>query len=97
MIRKENMQSIGDALKQLVQSLGIEKQVEQYKIFDVWNEVVGPQVAKVAQPERIQNGVLIVAVNNAPWRSELTFRKRELLEKIHERTNSASITDIKFR
>ena len=97
MIRKENIQTIGDALKQLVQSLGIEKKVEQYKIFDVWNEVVGQQVAKVAQPERLQNGVLIVAVNNAPWRSELTFRKREILEKIHERTNSDSITDIKFR
>jgi predicted nucleic acid-binding Zn ribbon protein len=91
------MQTLGDALKVLVQSLGIEKQVEQYKIFDVWNEVVGQQVAKVAQPERLQNGVLIVNVNNAPWRNELTFRKREILEKIHERTNSNSITDIKFR
>jgi predicted nucleic acid-binding Zn ribbon protein len=97
MIRKENMQTLGDALQQLVQSLGIEKQVEQYKIFDVWNDVVGQQVAKVAQPERLQNGVLIVNVNNAPWRNELTFRKREILEKIHERTNSKSITDIKFR
>ncbi|MCK9408586.1 MAG: DUF721 domain-containing protein [Bacteroidetes bacterium] len=97
MVRKENMQTLGDALKMLVQSLGIEKQVEQYKIFDVWNEVVGQQVAKVAQPERLHNGVLIVSVNNAPWRNELTFRKREILEKIHEQTNSQSITDIKFR
>ena len=91
------MQSLGETLKMLMQSLGIEKQVEQYKIFDVWNEVVGQQVAKVAQPERLQNGVLIVAVNNAPWRSELTFRKKEILEKIHERTSSTSIVDIKFR
>ncbi len=97
MKKQENIQSLGDALKLLVQSLGIEKQVEQYKIFDVWNEVVGQQVAKVAQPERLQNGVLIVSVNNAPWRSELTFRKKEILEKIHQQTNSTSITDIKFR
>lgn len=97
MIRKENIQTLGDALTQLVQSLGIEKQVEQYKIFDVWNDVVGQQVAKVAQPERLQNGVLFVNVNNAPWRNELTFRKREILEKIHEYTHSNSITDIKFR
>ena len=91
------MQSLGDTLKMLMQSLGIEKQVEQYKIFDVWNDVVGQQVAKVAQPERLQNGVLIVTVNNAPWRSELTFRKKEILDKIHERTSSTSIIDIKFR
>ncbi len=97
MIRKETTQSLADALAQLVRTLGIEKQVEQYKIFDVWNEVVGQQVAKVAQPERIHNGVLIVSVTNAPWRSELTFRKKELLEKIHEKTDSQSIIDIKFR
>jgi predicted nucleic acid-binding Zn ribbon protein len=95
--KANNMQTLGDTLKMLMQSLGIEKQVEQYKIFDVWNDVVGQQVAKVAQPERLQNGVLIVAVNNAPWRSELTFRKKEILEKIHERTSSKSIVDIKFR
>jgi predicted nucleic acid-binding Zn ribbon protein len=97
MNRKENIQSLGDALRALVQSLGIEKQVEQYKVFEIWNNVVGEQVAKVAQPERIHNGVLIVSVNNAPWRSELTFKKREILEKIHLQTNSNSITDIKFR
>ncbi len=97
MKKQANIQSLGDALKMLVQSLGIEKQIEQYKIFDVWNEVVGQQVAKVAQPERLQNGVLIVNVNNAPWRTELTFRKKEILEKIHEQTKSKSITDIKFR
>ncbi len=97
MKKKTNIQSLGDALTMLVQSLGIEKQIEQYKIFDVWNEIVGQQVAKVAQPERLQNGVLIVNVNNAPWRTELTFRKKEILEKIHEQTKSKSITDIKFR
>lgn len=95
--RKEHMQSLGDALQALVQSLGIEKQVEQYKIFEVWNGIVGEQVAKVAQPERIHNGILIVAVNNAPWRNELTFKKKEILEKIHLQTNSKSILDIKFR
>ncbi len=97
MKKKDNIQSLGDALKQLVQSLGIENQIEQYKIFDVWNEAVGPQVAKVAQPERLVNGLLIVTVNNAPWRTELTFRKKEILEKIYTVTNSRSITDIKFR
>ncbi len=94
---KESIQSLGDALKLLVQTLGIEQRVEQYKIFDVWSEVVGDQVAKVAAPERIHNGVLIVSVNNAPWRNELTFRKQEILKKIHSKTNSQSIVDIKFR
>jgi predicted nucleic acid-binding Zn ribbon protein len=97
MKRKDNIQTLGDALQLLIKSLGIETQVEQYKIFDVWNDVVGEQVAKVAAPQRVHNGVLVVSVTNAPWRNELTFRKREILEKIHSKTNSQSITDIKFR
>jgi len=94
---KNSIQSLGDALRSLVHSLGIEKQVDQYRVFDLWNGVVGEQVAKVAVPERIHNGTLIVKVSNAPWRSELTFRKREILEKIHEATQSQSISDITFR
>ncbi len=97
MTRKDTISPLGSVLDSLVKSLGIEKQVEQYKIFDAWNMVVGEQIAKVAQPERIHNGVLIVAVNNAPWRTELTFRKKEILDKIHDTLKSQSITDIKFR
>jgi predicted nucleic acid-binding Zn ribbon protein len=94
---RESIASLGSVLDALVRSLGIEKQVEQYKIFDAWNDIVGEQVAKVAKPARIHNNTLIVTVSNAPWRAELTFRKREILTKIHERLNSKSITDITFR
>lgn len=97
MRKQETISSLGNVLDSLIKSLGIEKQVEQYKIFDAWNSVVGEQIAKVAKPERIHNGVLIVTVNNAPWRTELTFRKKEILEKIHSTLKSTSILDIRFR
>jgi len=97
MTKHETILPLGTVLHSLIKTLGIEKNIEQYKIFDVWNTIVGEQIAKVAQPERIHNGVLIVAVSNAPWRTELTFRKKEILEKIHLTLNSTSITDIRFR
>lgn len=97
MTKHETILPLGTVLNSLIKTLGIEKNIEQYKIFDVWNTIVGEQIAKVAQPERIHNGILIVAVSNAPWRTELTFRKKEILEKIHLTLNSTSITDIRFR
>lgn len=97
MSKHESYSPIGTVLDTLLRSLGIERQIDQYKIFDAWNEVVGEQVAKVAKPERIRNGTLIVSVNNAPWRAELTFRKQEILDKIRDTMNSNSITDIIFR
>lgn len=97
MTKHETIVPLGAVLDSLMKTLGIEKNIEQYQIFNVWNSIVGEQIAKVAQPERIHNGVLIVAVSNAPWRTELTFRKKEILEKIHSTLNSTSITDIRFR
>ena len=97
MMQKEHITPLASVLDALVKSLGIEKQIEQYKVFDAWNTIVGEQVAKVAQPERLQGTTLIIGVNNAPWRAELTHRKKEILEKIHLTLQSKSITDIKFR
>ena len=94
---KERISPLSSIIDSLVKTLGIEKQVEQYKIFDAWNSIVGEQISKVAQPERFQNGTLFVSVNNAPWRAELTYRKKDLLEKIHASLHSHSITDIRFR
>ena len=97
MTQKEHITTLGTALDALVRSLGIEKQIEQYKVFEAWNTIVGEQVAKVAQPERLHGGTLIVTVSNAPWRAELTYRKKEILEKIYLTLKTKSITDIKFR
>lgn len=97
MTKHETIVPLGTVLDSLMKTLGIEKNIEQYQIFNMWNSIVGEQIAKVAQPERIHNGVLIVVVSNAPWRTELTFRKKEILEKIHSTLNSTSITDIRFR
>jgi predicted nucleic acid-binding Zn ribbon protein len=97
MKERTNARPLGSVLDALISALGIGTKLDQYRVFDVWDEVVGEQVAKVARPERLHNGVLTVAVSNAPWRAELTFRKREILEKIRERLASDGITDIRFR
>jgi predicted nucleic acid-binding Zn ribbon protein len=59
--------------------------------------VVGEQVAKVTIPQRVDNGVLMVSVSTAPWRAELTMRRREILDKIRRTCPDAGVTDIRFR
>ncbi len=90
-------QTLNTIIESLAVDLGIKTKLEQYSIFPLWNDVVGEQIAKITEPERIDNGLLIVKVSNAPWRTELTFRKKEILTKIHEATKSTAIKDIRFR
>jgi predicted nucleic acid-binding Zn ribbon protein len=90
----EPMHHVIDAL---IATLGIKQKLDAYGIIPLWPGIVGPQVAKVTDVERIENGVLYIHVTNAPWRSELTFRRKEILQKIQQTMNGDVIKDIRFR
>ena len=53
---------IRDAMLSLVRDLGIAPKMAQYDVIAAWPDVVGPQIARVADPERMENGILYVAV-----------------------------------
>lgn len=90
-------QSLGSVIDALFHQLGLEKKLKQYDIVDVWPTIVGSQIAQVTSVDKIQNNVLVIKVTAAPWRAELTFRRKEILEKIREAMNSDAIKDIRFR
>jgi predicted nucleic acid-binding Zn ribbon protein len=89
--------ALGGALEELVTTIGIAAPLRRFSVLTSWEEIVGEQVAKVALPERIEDGVLIVRVATAPWRAELTMRRGEILEKIVESVGAGIVRDIRFR
>ena len=94
---KKQPLALDTALGELAASLGITRKLREYTVLTSWEKLVGEQIARVAKPQRVENGILIVAVESAPWRAELTLRRREILEKINASTGRKAITDIRFR
>jgi len=85
------------ALEQFAAALGIDNALRTYGVITGWDEVVGEQIARVARPQRIENGVLYVSVASAPWRAELTMKRAEIMQKLNEAAGSAVVKDIRFR
>ena len=85
------------ALSDLSNSIGITKKLREYNVITSWEAIVGEQIARVAVPQRIENSVLFVAVASAPWRAELTMRRREIIERINATAGKQVIQDIRFR
>lgn len=77
--------------------LGIGGKLREYEAVLRWEEAVGPHIAKVATAAQIQRGVLVVRVNNATWRYELTMRKAELISKINAVIGEDAVKDIRFQ
>jgi predicted nucleic acid-binding Zn ribbon protein len=88
---------VGLALQELVDDLGILKPLNGYSVITSWKDIVGEQIAKVAHAERVNDGVLIVKVANAPWRNELVMRRGEILERIVKAVGKGIVREIRFR
>lgn len=94
---KKQPLSLNTALNEFVSSMGITKKLREYNVLTSWEMIVGEQIAKVATPQRIDNRILLVAVASAPWRAELSMRRREIIEKINAAVGKRVVQDIRFR
>ncbi len=52
--------------------------VDGARIFDVWEEVAGPEIAAHSRPVRLAGGVLVIAVDDPAWATQLQFLAPEL-------------------
>jgi predicted nucleic acid-binding Zn ribbon protein len=59
--------------------------------------VVGEQIAKVTQAQRMENGVLFVSVATAPWRAELSMKRMDITRKINTILGKNVVKEIRFR
>ena len=90
-------QAITNVLSRMLKDIGIEETVKRYEAITRWEEIVGPKVAAVTTPERVSHGTLVVKVNSAVWKYELTMRKQDILKKIHQVTGSLDVKDIQWK
>jgi predicted nucleic acid-binding Zn ribbon protein len=94
---KSQPRPVGAAIQDLAKHLGLQKNLEEYQVVTSWQEVVGEQIAKVTQAQRMENGVLLVSVSTAPWRAELSMKRMEILRKINATFGKNVVKEIRFR
>lgn len=87
---------IGESIKLLIRDLGFEKKVNEIRVIEVWDTLVGPNIAQVTRVERVESGILYVKVNSMTWRTELLFQKQVILQKIETIVGKDIIKDIRF-
>jgi predicted nucleic acid-binding Zn ribbon protein len=66
-------------------------------VITFWAEMVGEQIARVTEAQRMENGVLFVSVSTAPWRAELSMKRMEIMKKINSTLGKNVVKEIRFR
>jgi hypothetical protein len=83
-------------LAQTLRQAGLERVVLLAQLTQHWEEIVGPQIAAVACPVRVQGRVLFVTVADAVWLQQLTFYQSRLLRNVRRVLGDVSINRLHF-
>lgn len=97
MRKQSSIKPLGLEIQRLVQDIGIEKKLNEYRAVTEWEAIVGEHIARESSAVRISQGVLVVRVRTSTWRNELTLRKKEIMQKINDTLGGKIVKEIRFQ
>lgn len=89
-------QPISEILSRLMSRKGYGNVQTALEWTQIWGDVAGSH-ATHSRAGKVSRGVLEVVVRNSAVMQELTFRKKQLLQAIQQKTPQAQIKDLRFR
>lgn len=78
----------------MVSRLGLRRDLDDYRIFEAWERVVGDQIARNAQPVRLDAKRLVVNVKSAVWMQELSLLREDIRRRINEWMGRELVQDL---
>lgn len=73
-----------ELIDKMLRSYGLGPKLDEVKLVKVWENVVGPMISKHTRNIYFREGNLMVELDSAPLRQELSFAKTKLLEKLNQ-------------
>jgi hypothetical protein len=90
------IERLGQVLHKSLKRLELSTRLDEYGVWPIWNDVVGPAIARNAQPEKIRNGTLFVKVTSPVWMQQLQYMKEMIAEKLNQRLKTNIVRNIFF-
>lgn len=95
--RSRSIDGVGTVLDRLLQQRGMEDKLRRYRAWQLWDRVVGPQIAARARPSRLRDNTLEVWVDHAVWMQQLQLMKPKILARLNAALGEELIQDIYLR
>jgi predicted nucleic acid-binding Zn ribbon protein len=88
---------VSESLDRVTGRLGAPRVTVLTLVFARWEHVVGPEVAAHSEPRSLREGVLVIAVDQPAWATQLRFLGADLLARVREATGCPDVVDIQVK
>jgi predicted nucleic acid-binding Zn ribbon protein len=83
MAKNTNLIKLGDAIQQFLKQENLDIKIARHSIKNAWNEIVGSVIAKHTTNLYFNNKTLFITLNSEVIKSELSFQKENVVNKIN--------------
>ena len=88
------MRKLSSVIKKIVSNPKISDKLENLKIIEIWNEILGNNLQKYIIDSKVYNRKLLVKIKSSILRNELGYKKTELINQINKRFGKKIIDEI---
>lgn len=96
-MRRRNTEEVTDVLYQYLRANGLEGPLNEYRLLQAWEEVMGPAVARYTTQKYLQNQSLCVHLTSAALKADLMMRRTEIVKALNDKVGSIVIYDLVLR
>lgn len=91
---KSNLQSIGEAIRGLLNSYHLESKFDEARLVASWEDLVGAPIASRTKKVFIRNKVLVVEFKTPAMKNDFLLHKSKVLELFQDKFGKAVVQDI---
>lgn len=94
---KGNEFTLKEAIDQLLQTYKLDGKLNEVKLMNSWEQIMGPAIQKYTRNLYINARVLYVELSSAPLREELSYGRSKIVKMLNEAVGASVIDDVVLR
>ncbi|MBR2359405.1 MAG: DUF721 domain-containing protein [Bacteroidaceae bacterium] len=95
-MKRQNAQPISNILQRYLREEGLESPLNEYRLIQSWEAVLGQGIARYTGRMFIKNQTLHVHLTSPALRQDLQMARKSLVHRLNEAVGAQVIADIVF-
>ena len=93
-MKRENTQLIKAIIEEFIKEERLEEGLNRTRLFKAWDLVVGEIGAKATTNKFFKNGVLYCTINSSMIRTQMYYRKEDIIAHMNKMLNGPTVTKL---
>jgi predicted nucleic acid-binding Zn ribbon protein len=95
-VNRSGMNSLSEVLNAALKRLDLADAALEARAVMLWPQIVGEQMARASEAQRVQAGTLLITTRSSVWSQEFSFQKPAILRRFKERLGKDFVKDLRF-